>query len=161
MSIHFLTDDSQESNDLPWANDFIASSGESNINTNIVEIRTSTKGLLLIGRLYKGFVFTGSKSHSQLTEAIDAWKKHTSLPYAVIMTVNEKGRISVGVDDDQQSTVHVGKKGVVSFKYEASASSSEDETANAFLAHLLPSTESTSRVKETPRPSSSSKKTPF
>jgi hypothetical protein len=161
MSVEFLNDDSSEKEDLPWANEFLEIGGEAGTLTTVTELIPGKKGIILIGKEYKGFLFQGSKLHDFIIAAMPSWKLAKELPFAVVMSVRSSGKIDVGVDHDQSCTVYVDKKGKFSLKPLGIVSSSQESASNPFLPQSLPSTVSGGKEPKIKKSTSPSTPTPF
>lgn len=100
MGIQFVSEPSNDSVDVVWSNDFIKNGGTVGTQDKVDALYRSDKGYLLIGSVYKGFVFNGSKDGQALTAIITTAGDNPIESGELWMDVQKTGKIRVGFDND-------------------------------------------------------------
>jgi hypothetical protein len=136
MAIRRIGDDDQQGDNLPWINEYLDSSGEPDDVSAVEKVKKTAKGLLVICKDFKGFIFAGSSSYEHLMAAIPVWKELKDLPYQVVGIAQRNGKLGLAVDDEFTCTSYVDKKGNVDFKPVNGTSGLDQQTGNPFLATI-------------------------
>lgn len=161
MALVILNDDSNNSDSLPWVNEYLENGGEPDTASRVVSIKKTAKGFIIITREFKGFAFDGSKLFKDLQEAMPIWKQQKSLPFALFGIALKNQKIAVGTDTDFECSVTFDKKGNCDFKYSDTVSQSIQDDSNPFLMGMnTPPTTGTSAIVDL-KPGSSKRKPPF
>jgi hypothetical protein len=145
--MRFIEEIDSKSDDLPWVNEYLNTIGESGDICKVVNLRVTPKGILIIGELFKAFIFRGSQTYSFLLEAIPAWKLQGSLPFCLCIQADSSGKGRVAVDDKEECIAIVSDKSKVDFKFPKQDNGTTTKTStNPFLVGSpVPTTKSKSR----------------
>lgn len=98
MSIVWFDDETKQSNDLPWIKEYIAEGGSGDIPTDVWSVYVCPTGLLVITEFWKGFVYSRAKTHSQLSEALNAYIDYRELLPRLVCCASDTGRLSFGLN---------------------------------------------------------------
>lgn len=99
--------DKSKDDDLPWVNEFIDLGGEPNFATFVTDVRKSTKGIMVIGEDFKGFLFKGSSIHDFLLEALEAWVTNGAVNYPLFAIALADGKVNLAVDNELEPSIWV------------------------------------------------------
>lgn len=136
----FIEDYQPISDDLPWANEYISSGiGEVNDISQVNELIFTTKGILVLTDLFKGFIFSKSKTYQYIQEAKKFWGENSDPGYSLFAKVESSGKISIAVDTDTFSTFYLesNKKVIIKSKKEKEDLST-GEISNPFIPQGSP-----------------------
>lgn len=139
-----LNADENNSDSLPWINEYLDEAGEPGDSARVLSIKRTTKGFLVLCTDFKGFIYSGSNLYKALDAAIPVWKNHKELPYGLFGVAERTGKISIAMDNDFTCVVLVDKKGNCEVKLPASELQSDQADINPFLEamNIPPTTES-------------------
>ena len=82
--------------DVPLCKDYLLNGGVVNETTTVRQIIESKTGLLLIGDLFKGLVFSNKKQFQQLKAALELYINDPEAAAVLIIRADKNGYISVG-----------------------------------------------------------------
>lgn len=103
MSIEWFESPDEQSVEVPWLKDFIASGGDYDTPLAVDCLVTGLKGILVLTAEYKGFIFKGSNLHSQVLEALEEYVKSDSPLPRLIACGSEAGKVQLGIDHDDNT----------------------------------------------------------
>lgn len=136
--MRFIEDDIQSSNDLPWINEYINGEGKPGDISRVESIKPTVKGLLILCKDFKGFIFSGSRTHNFLSDATTYWRKFPVPGYALYAKALESGKITIAVEESEDGIFTVSKKGEVEIKIKKDSTQSTQENLNPFIPPDLP-----------------------
>lgn len=145
--MRFIEEVGSNSDDLPWVNEYLNTIGESGDICKVISLRVTPKGILIIGELFKAFIFRGSQTYSFLLEAIPAWKLQGTLPFCLCVQADSSGKGRIAVDDKEECIAVVSDKSKVYFKFPKQGSGTTTQISmNPFLVGSpVPTTKSKSK----------------
>lgn len=135
--------------DVPLCKDYLLQGGVVNETTTVRQVVESKTGLLLVGDLFKGLVFSNKKQFSQLKQALELYVSEPSEAAVLIIRANKNGYISVGAswefETDYQWVVEDN-----SWFFRTSYTEVVDRSANPFTRKSeAPTSQSPTRTKKT------------
>lgn len=147
--MRFIEDDKKTQSDLPWASEYLSSIGQEYDISFIEEIVPVTKGLMVIAKDFKGFLFRDSKVYNHIMEATDNWKDFPQPGFAIFARVLPSGKIDIAIDDDSDGIFTVDKRKKVTQKLKKDSGELVQTDSNPFIrqATLVPTTKR--KVKDT------------
>jgi len=117
LVIKKVTTDSNDSQDLPWLNEWLACNGEKDIDILVHDIVITQKGLMVITEEFKAFLFKDSAIYSFIKEALIAWVDNAAIAFPLYACV-ENSKLTLGMDSDDKpvnwifhNKVYTQKKG--------------------------------------------------
>lgn len=124
--------------DLPWAKDYAKTVGQVGDLNRVNHLYYSNSGFLLLGDLFKGFIFAGTQTHSFIKEAIPVWISSPNLPFSLYMQILKNGKVAVAVEEDEPCVFCVIEEGKYEFKKPNGEDLSERQALNPFITGCLP-----------------------
>ena len=130
-----LIEDESIKSELPWVNEYVNSStGEAGDVSPITDIKKTTKGLLVLCKDFKGFIFAGQQTYNHLVAAFDVWKSSPNLNFRLYGQATSSGKLAIAIEDKEQSVFLVNKPGDYSFKFSEEGNGSQGvDSTNPFL----------------------------
>lgn len=150
MALRPIVQEVQSSDDLPWANEYIATIGKVGDSAFVTELILSSKGVIVITDVFKGFLFKGSKIYDFLIEALEVWTADTISYPPLFAIVAKEGKITLAIDDELEFSRWTVTKPNKSFeqKIKKGADSGSNATnLNPFLPISPPPTSSGRKTK--------------
>lgn len=146
--MRLIEDEKRDFNDLPWVNEYINSViGEEGDVSPVSKMFFTAKGLLVLTKDFKGFIFKESKTYRHIYDAIPHWKASPSLPFRLYAQALSSGKLAIAIEDTEDSVLIVDSSNGLSFK----SSDGEDgslggDSTNPFIPNLpVPTTSGKTR----------------
>jgi len=153
MTIQWFDDDNQATDDeLPWLKDYILSGEDYETPVKITECYLGLRGILILTNRWKGFLFKGSKTYTQLAEALDVYVTSKNGCYLLIARSNRAGKIALGLDKSTDMMYWVVEG--TCFRQKSSigdGQESDSNLTNPLLDTPIPSTNTTNGIGAHPR----------
>lgn len=103
MGIEWFESPDDQSVEVPWLRDFIASGGDYDTPIPVDCLVVGLKGILVLTAEFKGFIFKGSSLHRQVDEALEEYIKADSPLPRLIACGSESGKVQLGLDHDDNT----------------------------------------------------------
>lgn len=112
MALKRISTDELNSNDLPWVNEYLDSEGSEGDTCLVTDIKKTSKGFLVIGTKFKGFLFNKSAIAGFLEEALAVWVSNSTINYPLFMIAESGGKVELAIDEELEPSIWVmDKKG--------------------------------------------------
>lgn len=105
MSIDWIEDFPEESDELPWLKDFVRQLGNYDYPQPVVSCFLGSKGILVTTAEWKGFAFKRSRVYDYLYEALMYIKETVETQHTIVACGNEAGKLVLGLDRSTGKTV--------------------------------------------------------
>lgn len=133
--MRLIEDEKQSQSELPWVNEYINSlQGEEGDVSPVESFKFGAKGILVLCKDFKGFIFKGTTTYNHLVDAIDVWESNPSLNFRLYGQATSSGKLSIAIEDKGSSVFLINKPGDYSFKCETEGSGSKQvDSTNPFI----------------------------
>jgi len=151
MALKVIVASESDSNDVPWVNEYLETTGEPGDSCVVISVKKTAKGLLVIGSKFKGFLFSKSAIAGFLTEALDAWVSNSTINYPLFMIAETGGKVNLAIDEELSPSIWVSDKKGVSWEQKLKktrVSGLNTPKSNPLLPTPPPTTSSGRRIKQ-------------
>lgn len=131
--MRFIEEDVRLSQDLPWINEYISVHGQEGDISVVEELILGVKGILVICKEFKGFIFRGTKTFEFLLAAMEYWKEVPQPGYALYGQALATGKIAIALEDSLDTIFTVDKKGKVTCRLKKPITGLTLEESNPFI----------------------------
>lgn len=108
----FDTNQTGDNQSLPWFEEYVKS--DSSIigqTVDVSSIRLTQKGMMIITRLARGFIYKSHVSHDHVLEFIKAWSgRKEKSPILQVLVTDMRPYINLGVEDTRHGIWSVGDR---------------------------------------------------
>lgn len=145
----FIEDDNRSINDLPWVNEYLSGIGEEGDVSPVEEIIPSPKGLIVICKDFKGFLFKNTKIYDRILEATEHWRINPNPGYTLFAQALSSGKIAIAIEESLDGIFSVDKKGKVSVKCGKDTTELDQNNSNPFIRTNIPAPTTSTKRKGT------------
>lgn len=107
MVLRTIGEEINNSQDLPWVNEYLAQGGEIGDVTFVRNLKQGENGVLVLGTEFKGFLYKRSQISKFLLEALDAWVTNQVISYPLYLIAAKGGKVSLAVEDSEAPTIWI------------------------------------------------------
>lgn len=129
----FIEDEVNSSLDVPWVNEYINSIGMADDISAVETIKATAKGLLIICKDFKGFLFRNSTTFNYIQDAIAYWSDNPNPGYSLFGKANRNGKLSLAIDEETFGIFTVEKGGTVIQRLKSDITQSTTDGFNPFI----------------------------
>lgn len=151
MVLRTIGDESVNSQELPWVNEWIAQGGNVGDITFVRNLKLGENGVLVLGTEFKGFLYKRSQISKFLLEALDAWITNQVISYPLYLVAAKGGKVSLAVEDSEAPTIWIEETKDKSYEQKRKkdrASGVVLTPSNPFLPTPPPTTKGKGKPKE-------------